>query len=152
MSDTSAQAGHRPSNVPPENTLERVNKSLRDYSDKDWNYSRITLTIMPLATVNGPYVLSFEILDLNKKEGREHLKSLADEVRWGERHSSELGMLEVVSLRINKALLEVTSDEYWQHARPVVRIVKKEDISGETLADAFWYQITEVAGEEFDNR
>jgi len=152
MTDTSAQAGRYAPNRPSEDTLERVNKSLQAYSDKDWNYSRITLTIKPLASIDSPYLLSLEILDLKTNEGRERQKALADEVRWGERHSSELGMLEVVSLRINKALLEVTSDDYWQHARPVVRITKKQDISGEILANALWYQITEVAGEEFDNR
>src|SRR6266404_5533410 len=133
MSDTSAQAGRYAANKFSDNILERVNKSLQAYSDKDWNYSRITLTIKPLAAIDGPYALSLEILDLNTKEGRGYLKALADEVRWGERHSSELGVLEMVSLRINKALLEVTSDEHWQHARPVVRIAKKEDVSGEAL-------------------
>lgn len=152
MSDKSSQLSHPSPNTPPRNTLERVNKSLEQYSDKDWNYSRIALDVKPLDSIHGPYVLSFEVLDLTTNGGRVLLKTLADEVRWGEHHSSELGMLEVVSLRINKALLEVTSDEYWQHARPVVRIVKKEDILGEALANAFWYQITEVAGEEFDNR
>jgi hypothetical protein len=75
-----------------------------------------------------------------------------DEVKWGDRHSSQLGMLEVVSLRINKALLEVTSNEYWHQKRPVVRIVKKEDVDRQDAMYAVWYQITEVAGEDFDNR
>ena len=89
---------------------------------------------------------------MTTKQGRNDLNALVDEVKWGERHSSELGILEVVSLRINKALLEVTSDEYWQQARPVVRIVKKETIAGQHATHALWYQVTEVAGEEFDNR
>jgi hypothetical protein len=80
------------------------------------------------------------------------LKTLTDEVKWGDRHSSELGMLEVVSLRINKALLEVTSNDYWNQKRPVVRVVKKQDVDRQNTTDAIWYQITEVAGEEFDNR
>ena len=91
-------------------------------------------------------------LDLKTKQGRTDLKTLSDEVKWGERHASELGMLEVVSLRINKALLEVTSDEHWQFKRPVLRIAKKEVLAGKQDTYALWYQITEVAGEDFDNR
>jgi len=152
MTDPLTQTNRLHSNKLTDDTLDRVNKALLSYSDKDWNYSRIALIIKPLTAIDGPYVLNFEILDLTKKEGRSLLKTLTDEVRWGERHSSELGLLEVVSLRINNALLEVTSDEFWGHARPVVRITKKDAVSGETLTSAFWYQITEVAGEEFDNR
>ena len=61
-------------------------------------------------------------------------------------------MLEVVSLRINKALLEVTSDEHWNQLRPVVRITKRQSIDREVTTEAIWYHVTEVAGEEFDNR
>jgi hypothetical protein len=137
---------------PLEDAVVRVNLALQDYSDKDWNYSRISLTKRSLDTLDSPYMLKLEILDLKTKQGRTDLKTLSDEVKWGERHASELGMLEVVSLRINKALLEVTSDEHWQFKRPVVRIVKKEVLAGKPDACALWYQITEVAGEDFDNR
>lgn len=139
-------------NDPLQATVNRVNLALKDYSDKDWNYSRISLTITQLDTFNSPYILKIEILDLNTKQGRTDLKTLSDEVKWGERHSSELGMLEVVSLRLNKALLEVTSDEHWEFKRPVVRIAKKETTAGKPDTYAIWYQITEVAGEDFDNR
>src|ERR1700693_4620585 len=101
-------------------SIELVNTALQDYSDKDWNYSRISLIIRPLDTIDGPYILRLELLDVKTKPGRADLKTLSDEVKWGERHASELGMLEVVSLRINKALLEVTSDEHWQFKRPVL--------------------------------
>ena len=139
-------------NAQTEVTVTRVNAALQNYSDKDWNYSRISLTTCPLATLDSPYVLQLEVLDLKTKPGRAELKILSDEVKWGERHASELGMLEVVSQRVNKALLEVSSDEYWQFKRPVVRIVKKEVSSGQVPTRALWYQITEVAGEDFDNR
>jgi len=132
--------------------LDRVNSALLNYSDKDWNYSRICLVTKPLESVDGPYVLRVEVLDQTTQEGRDELRSLMDEVKWGDRHSSQLGMLEVVSLRINKALLEVTSNEYWHQKRPVVRIVKKEDVDRQDAMYAVWYQITEVAGEDFDNR
>lgn len=134
------------------NLGEQINTALQNYSDKDWNYSRISLITKPLANVDGPYILGIEVLDQDTKIGRDELKRLTDEVKWGDRHSSELGMLEVVSLRVNKALLEVTSDEYWNHKRPVVRIVKRQDVDREDTTDTFWYQIIEVAGEEFDNR
>jgi hypothetical protein len=130
----------------------QVNEALRIYSDKDWNYSRILLVIRPLDKLDGPYALILETLDLNTQQGRRDLKALVDEVKWGQRHSSELGMLEVVSLRINKAMLEITNDEHWQHRRQVVRIVRKEDVAGRGITHAFWYQVTEVAGEDFDNR
>ena len=132
--------------------VEKVNTALLNYSDKDWNYSRISLISKLLSGTECPYVLKIEILDQNTREGRSELKTLTDEVKWGDRHSSELGMLEVVSLRINKALLEVTSNDYWNQKRPVVRIVKKQDVDRENPTHAIWYHITEVAGEEFDNR
>jgi hypothetical protein len=135
-----------------EDAVNQVNVALLDYSDKDWNYSRISLTTIQLDTWKSPYILEVEVLDLKSKQGRVDLKTLSDEVKWGERHSSELGILEVVSLRINKALLEVTSDEHWQFKRPMVRIAKKEVPAGKKDVYALWYQITEVAGEDFDNR
>ena len=133
-------------------SVKRVNTALQEYSDKDWNYSRISLVIRPLDGFDSPYILRLEVLDLKTKQGRTDLKTLSDEVKWGDRHASELGMLEVVSLRINKALLEATSDEYWQFKRPVVRIAKRESFAGQQDARSIWYQITEVAGEDFDNR
>jgi hypothetical protein len=132
--------------------LDRVNSALLNYSDKDWNYSRMSLITKLLGNTDGPYVLKIEVLDQTTKEGRNDLRSLMDEVKWGDRHSSELGMLEVVSLRINEALLEVTSNDYWHQKRPVIRIAKKEGIDRQATTHAIWYQITEVAGEDFDNR
>jgi len=96
--------------------------------------------------------LTIELLDQTTREGRDGLKTLSDEVKWGDRHSSELGVLELVSLRINKALLEITSNDYWNQKRPVVRVVKTQVASSEDTTDTLWYQVTEVAGEEFDTR
>jgi hypothetical protein len=132
--------------------LDRVNSALLKYSDKDWNYSRISLITKLLESIDGPYVLKIDVLDQTTRQGRDELRTLADEVKWGDRHSSQLGMLEVVSLRINKALLEVTSNDSWLQMRPVIRIVKKECVDREDTRHAIWYQITEVAGEYFDNR
>jgi len=132
--------------------VNQINRALLAYSDKDWNYSRITLSIKPLSSFDSAYILKLEVLDLTTKAGRSELKTLVDEVKWGDRHSSELGILEVVSLRINKALLEATSDEFWQHKRPIVRVARKEELAGEQPTHAIWYQVTEVAGEDFDNR
>ena len=132
--------------------VNQINSALVAYSDKDWSYSRIALVMRPLREFDSPYVLRLEFLDLTTKAGQKDLKTLVDEVKWGERHSSELGILEVVSLRINKALLEATSDEFWQYKRAVVRITRKEEPDGERSTPAIWYQVTEVAGEDFDNR
>jgi hypothetical protein len=140
-------------NARESDVIKRINAALLNYSDKDWNYSRISLITKSLADVNNPYVSKLELLDQNTREGRSQLKTLTYEVKWGDRHSSELGMLEIVSLRINKALLEVTSNEYWNQKRPVVRIIKKQVLDREgTTITALWYDIAEVAGEEFDNR
>jgi hypothetical protein len=130
----------------------QINSALKAYSDKDWNYSRIALVIRPLSEFDGPYVLRIDRLDLTAKGGQKDLKALVDEVKWGDRHSSELGVLEVVSLRINKAILEATSDEFWQNKRAIVRIAKKEELGREQPTNAIWYQVTEVAGEDFENR
>src|SRR5882762_5980361 len=133
------------SNHPPgdqhyqmEAAVKQINAALQNHSDKDWNYSRISLAMRPLDTLDSPYILSIETLDLKTKQGRTDLKTLSDEVKWGERHASELGMLEVVSLRINKALLEITSDEYWQFKRPVIRITKRELLAGQPDTHAIW--------------
>ena len=135
-----------------ETVVHQINRALGAYSDMDWNYSRIALVIRALSDIDSPYVLRVERLDLTTKAGQKSLKSLADEVKWGDRHSSELGMLEVVSLRINKALLESTNDEFWQHKRAVLRIIRKEELATEHSTHAIWYHVTEVAGEDFDNR
>jgi hypothetical protein len=151
MTDNPKPISHR-EDKQMEVLVNQINSALTAYSDKDWNYSRIALVIRPLQEFDGLYVLRIERLDLTAKTGQKDLKALVNEVKWGDRHSSELGMLEVISLRINKALLEATSDESWQHKRPVVRIARKEELGREQPANAIWYQITEVAGEDFDNR
>lgn len=151
MADSSAQPGN-PWGKRPEISSERVNEALLTYSDKDWNYSRISLVSKVLDRLNGPYVLRLETLDLTSNHGRNDLKTLISEVKWGERHSSELGVLELVSLRINKALLEATGDEYWRWKRPAVRIVKKETLVEQGVTSALWYEVREVAGDDFDNR
>lgn len=130
----------------------RLNAALESYSDKDWNYSRISLSIRPLDEFDSPYLLWPEVLDLVTKQGRNDLKALSDEVKWGERHSSELGVLELVSLRINKALLESSSDESWQNKRPVLRVVSRHLLIEQGVALAIWYEVREVRGEDFDNR
>lgn len=130
----------------------KVNQSLQTYADKDWNYSRIYLQLKLLPELDGPYVLWFDLIDLSPKKGKEIFKSVASEILWGERHSSELGILEIISLRINKALFEVTSDESWGGQRPVLRVTKKELLTGSNFTHALWYVVTEVVGEEFENR
>jgi hypothetical protein len=151
MADFSAQPGN-PSDKQPEISFERVNEALLACSDRDWNYSRITLVPRVLDRLDSPYVLRLETLDLTSNQGRSDLKTLINEVKWGERHSSELGVLELVSLRINKALLEASSDEYWRWKRPVVRIVKKETLVEQGVTSTLWYEVREVAGDHFDNR
>jgi hypothetical protein len=142
--------------VPSESDLQAwcdaINKAIKKFSDKDWNYSRISLVIKRLNEINAPYVLHIEWLDIKGKKGAAEYKESVGEVTWGQRHTHELGMLEIASLRLNQALNMVTSSEYWHNIRPVIRLQKKEEISRRLQTHAFWYQIEEVQGEEFENR
>jgi hypothetical protein len=102
--------------------------------------------------VIGPYTLWVEYVDVSTKTGRITFKTCTDEVTWGCRHADELGILELISLRLNKALIESTSDEFWSYRRPVVRLAKKEELIKQDISVGLWYQVQEIAGEEFDNR
>jgi len=135
-----------------EDVVTKLNGALGLCSDKDWNYSRISLSVRPLDDLNSSYVLWPEVLDLVTKGGRADLKTLSAEVRWGDRHSSELGVLEIISLRINKVLLENTSDQYWQNKRTVLRVVKKHVLAEQGIRVALWYEVQEISGDDFDNR
>lgn len=140
-------------NLPELTSLsETINARLTLYSAKDWNYSPIRLEIKPLHQLDSPYVLWIDRIECMTKAGHRDLKTLADEVNWGIRHSSELGILELVSLRLNRALLEVTKPEDWGYRWPAIRVVKRELLAEQGIHDAFWYVVTEVAGEDFDNR
>ncbi|HUK83146.1 MAG TPA: hypothetical protein VLZ12_11010 [Verrucomicrobiae bacterium] len=130
----------------------KVNEALEGYSDKDWNYSRISLEPCLLQSHDLPYVLWLERIATQTNQGKDELKRLREEVTWGSKHCSELGFAELASLRINKALLEATADEYWDHVRPIVHLVKKEHLAQQGIAAAFWYRVREVPGEDFDSR
>ena len=132
--------------------VRKVEDALQNVSDKDWNYSRITLHLRPLAQMDSPYFLWLERIDIGQKAGRAEIAHLKSEITWGCRHSEELGVLEIISLRLNKALLEHTTDEYWCNQRFVVRIVKKQELEAHGIGEAFWYRVQEVSGEDFDNR
>jgi hypothetical protein len=79
------------------------------------------------------------------------MKALTDEIAWGERHSSELGILEIVSLRINKALL-TASNSLWRDKRPVLRLAKRNLLLDQGVRAALWYEVREVTGEDFESR
>lgn len=129
-----------------------INAALGRYSDKDWNYSRIRLVPCPIRETDAPYLLMVEWMDVRSKTGQAAYKTSQDEVTWGGRHSHELGVLEIISLRLNLALSQVTSAEFWDGVRPVVRLQKKAAIEALGQTHAFWYRVDEVQGEEFDNR
>jgi hypothetical protein len=132
--------------------LKKVDEVLQHVSDKEWNYSRITLQLRPLAQVDSPYLLCLEQVDAAQQGGKTEIAQLKSEITWGCRHGEELGILEIISLRLNKALLEHTEDEFWSGQRPVVRVVKKQELENQGIAEAFWYRVEEVGGEDFDNR
>jgi hypothetical protein len=144
--------GSSPSRAQLQQVADRLDEVLERYSDKDWAYSRIALEVRPLSELAAPYVLWLEWIPVGVPEGRKAYKSSEDEVTWGERHSSELGMLEIVSLRLNRALMSVGAPEDFNGCRPVIRMMKRSDLENAGIKDAFWYNITEVQGDEFDNR
>jgi hypothetical protein len=138
--------------APSSKLVEQINDALSRVPDKDWNYSRIILEARVLTTLESPYVLWLEYVDANSKTGKAELTQLKSEITWGSRHSEELGFLEIASLRLNKALLDFTTDESWECSRPVIRTIKKQDLEKQGVIDAFWYRIEEVCGDDFDNR
>ncbi|NIO06727.1 MAG: hypothetical protein GTO40_01580, partial [Deltaproteobacteria bacterium] len=88
----------------------QINSKLVTHSAKDWHYSRITLVTKDLSSFQSPYVLWVDTFNPQDPAEKKELKSLVAEVKWGTRHSHELGILELISLRLNKALLETTTD------------------------------------------
>lgn len=128
-----------------------INSALKKYSDKDWCYSRITLQLRNLSEIKAPYGLWIDWIDTRTKEGTRLYKEATGEVTWGLRHSSELGILELISLRLNQAIQSVTTPDYWHGIHPVVRLQKIGSFGPETT-HAFWYEVQEVQGEEFETR
>jgi len=134
-----------------------INQTLTVYSDKDWNYSRVRLKVVPVADAQAPYLLACELIRPGTAQGRRDLRDMATEITWGEHHSSELGILEIISLRVNKALLAVGTklfpgDDPAQGFHPVLRLVKRADLIADNVHEAIWYEVEEVSGEEFENR
>lgn len=135
--------------IPPEHSeiCSRINEALCSYADKDWNYSRIRLQTRTLDQITSPYALWVEYAGTQAD-----LKALKAEIIWGGRHGDELGILEIVSLRLNKALLDSTSDDFWDQRRPLIRLIKKQELELQGVESAFWYEVEEVGGEDFDSR
>jgi len=144
--------GSSPSRSQLSSVARRLNQVLERYSDKDWAYSRIALEVLPLAELEAPYVLWLEWIPTIRPEGKQAFKDTEGEVAWGERHSSELGILEIISLRLNRALSSISTQEDFDGCRPIVRMMKKSDLEEAAIRDAFWYKVTEVQGDEFENR
>jgi hypothetical protein len=133
-------------------TVTRINKALQNYSEKDWNYSRILLRMSDFQSISGPYVLWIEHVQTKTSQGQSDVKTISSEVAWGERHSNELGILEIISLRLNKALLETTEESTWNYQQPIIRIVSKQFLAQQGVRSALWYDVVEVLGEDFDSR
>lgn len=131
---------------------QKINNCLEKFSDKDWNYSRIRLQVFPIEAIAAPYALVLEGIATDSPRGQAELKALRREIEWGDRHSNELGFLEIASLRLNKALLSVAHGLTAESEIPVLRLAKIEDLRAQNSTHALWYEVTEVSGEEFDSR
>ncbi len=130
----------------------QINEALVTYPAKEWNYSRITLVTKALCDLQSPYFLWIDLINLQDSQCKQQLKNLNAEVTWGGRHSDELGVLELISLRLNKALLEHTSDQQWDSQRPVIRLITSQELTDKGITTALWYAVTELSGEDFDSR
>jgi hypothetical protein len=131
---------------------QKINNCLEKYSDKDWNYSRISLQVLPIEAIAAPYALVLEVIPTDSQRGQAELKTLRREIEWGDHHSNELGFLELASLRLNKAFLAVAHGLTGESQYPVLRLAKIEDLRAQNASHALWYEVTEVSGEEFDSR
>jgi hypothetical protein len=131
---------------------EKINTCLEKYSDKDWNYTRIRLQVLPLEVIASPYALVLETISTDSSRGQAELKALRREIEWGDRHSNELSFLELASLRLNKALLTVGFGATGELQFPVLRLAKLETLRAQNYTHALWYVAEEVVGEEFDSR
>ena len=147
-----SRGGQIPSQSDMNQWAEAINQVLQRFSDKDWNYSRISLILTSLQEIPGPYCLTIDWIDVTGKAGKTVYKTSLDEMTWGKRHSYELGILEIISLRLNHALTEITSDDFWHGIRPVLRLQKKEELFLIGQTHGFWHRVEEVQGEEFENR
>jgi len=135
-----------------------INEKLQTFSDKDWNYSRLKLSVIDVNASQCPYLLGCELIEIAGRKGERELKDVQNEVTWGDHHSSELGILEIISLRVNKALLATVGNRFYVGAQmsgqfhPVVRLVKRQELLAANVPKAIWYEVQEVGGEEFENR
>lgn len=129
-----------------------ANRILAKYDDKDWNYSRILLVTRTLQSLDSAYFLVPDSIDPRNAEGRQALRDLVKELAWGERHSNELGVLELVSLRVNHALVELSGGPHAKEEIPVVRVVPRQSVEPKPGTQVLWYEVVEVSGEDFDSR
>ena len=138
--------------------VQRINGILMKYSDKDWNYSRIRLMVVHVTDSESPYLLACELIDMETPQGERALKDVRNEVTWGDHHSNELGILELISLRMNKALLELVGHNHYvsgdssRKQHPVIRLAKRQDLLAANVSTAMWYDVKEISGEDFENR
>jgi len=132
--------------------VNQVNAALQEYSDKDWNYSRISLGYTPVICIRQPLCPRLETLDLSRNRGR----PISNPIRRGEMGRTptlpNFGMLEVVSLRINKDSSKSQATNIGNISAQWFVSLKREVLVGQPTVHAIWYRISEVAGDDFDNR
>ncbi len=132
--------------------VDKLNNTLNLYPDKDWNYSRIVLVYNELEKLSSPYCLWCDLADRSSDEGKRFIKRTEEEIAWGKRHMNELGILEIVSFRINKALADIGTQDIWGRFHPILRVENKERIAERGINACLWYRVEEVVGEDFESR
>lgn len=130
--------------------VSRINDNLVQVDDEAWHYSRLRLTTCLLDEIPGAKVLWLETIATDTREGQRLLRELKSRVSAAVGHLSELPILQIVICRMNQALLDLTTDDYWQHRRPFITWAKKSEMAQRGTPVALWYQIEERLGDDED--
>lgn len=131
--------------------LDRINATLARYDDESWHHSRLRLVTRPLEQIPGAKALWLETIATGNRDGQRLLRELRSRVSSAVGHLSELPIIQIVICRLNEALLALTTDEDWQHQRPFITWVRKDELVGRGMTTALWYEVEELLGDDTES-
>ena len=134
-----------------ESLVRRINDNLARADDESWHYSRLRLTTCPIDEIPGAKVLWLETISTDTRDGQRLLRELQGRVSVAVGHLSELPIIQIVICRMNEALLELSTDDYWQHQRPFITWAKKSELVQRGILVALWYRVEEQLGDDEDS-